>query len=111
MKTFPIPSAPAGPGGEDKPKPVNKDDDRDTDSYARGGFVKGEGARAASYAVGGPVYGRTRDFMKEPSPFRDDQDFPPGKRKNMPEDQAYEKSGKGAPGKDKSAVKTPLPRK
>ena len=106
MKTFPIPSAPAGPGGEDKPKPVNKDDYRDAPSYAKGGDVK-----ACSYAEGGPVLGRARDFMKEPSPFRDDQDFPPGKRKTMPEDQAYEKSGKGAPGKDKSAVKTPIPRK
>ena len=123
MKTFPIPSSPAGPGGEDKPKPVNKDDDRDTDSYARGGFVKGEGARAASYAVGGPVYGRTRDFLKEPVEFRDRDE---GKRQSQDvvgdtadADQKYGKSGAGAgkgmhappAEKSKSAVKTPLPRK
>ncbi len=170
MKTFPIPSAPAGPGGD---KPKNRDDDNDNSSYAeggpvgkepakptrlnfvsagatrirkpevetpvrkppldpmdipgsqyaRGGFVKGEGARAASYAVGGPVYGRTRDFLKEPVEFRDRDE---GKRQSQDvvgdtadADQKYGKSGAGAgkgmhappSEKSKSSVKTPMPRK
>ena len=109
MKTFPIPSSPAGPGGEDKPKP---------NAYAKGGDVK-----ACSYAVGGPVYGRTRDFLKEPVEFREKDE---GKRQSpdvvgdsADEDQKYAKSGVGsgkgihAPPaeKSKSAVKTPMPRK
>jgi hypothetical protein len=106
MKSFPIPSAPAGPGGDKPKRSDDNTDDKGSVAYAKGGDVK-----AASYAAGGPVLGRARDFMKEPSPFRDDQDFPSGKRKTMPEDQEYEKKGKGEQGKDKSSVKTPMPRK
>lgn len=36
--------------------------------YAKGGDV-----RPANYAAGGPVLGRTRDFMKVPDPFRTDK--------------------------------------
>ena len=153
MKTFPIPSSPAGPGGEDKPKPTN--------AYAMGGmanpmggsvtprpapsggggamgggrapsmsgmapamnFAKGGDVKSCSYAVGGPVYGRTRDFLKEPVEFRDPNE---GKRQSQDvvgdtadKDQKYEKSGIGSgkgihappPEKSKSAVKTPMPRK
>jgi hypothetical protein len=109
MKSFPIPSAPAPSGGEDKP--------RQDSNYARGGFVKGEGARAAHYAKGGEVLGRTRDFMKEPSPFRSSTDGiapanqrpiaaggEPGEPTNN-----YPKAGKGEKGRDKS-LKTVMPR-
>lgn len=54
-------------------------------AYAKGGDV-----RSASYAAGGPVLGRVRDFMKEPDPFRDD-----GTSREGPDgdDQDYGKSG------------------
>jgi len=55
-------------------------------------YSKGTGAKGAKYAKGGPVTGRTREFMKEPVPFRTDI-----------ENQSYGKSGKeGMPEKDKS---------
>jgi hypothetical protein len=94
MKTFPIPSKPAPSGGEDKPAPA----------YAKGGDVQ-----ACSYAQGGPVLGRTREFLKEPAPFFDDRDHPAKARRTSPEDQEYEKHGKGAKGRDKS-LKTVMPR-
>ena len=110
MKSFPIPSAPAPSGGEDKPRPTN--------AYAKGGDVK-----SCSYAQGGPVYGRTRDFLKEPVEFRDrgegDRQNPDVVGDTADKDQKYGKSGIGAgtgihappSGKSKSAVKTPMPRK
>jgi hypothetical protein len=96
MKQFPIPSAPAPSGGEDKPR-------------ADVNFAKGGDVRAAHYAKGGAVLGRTRDFMKEPDPFTGGRaDFK--KRKPQPGDpQEYEKSGKGAKGRDKS-LSTVMPR-
>lgn len=33
---------------------------------------KGAGPKVAQYAEGGPVMGRTRDFLKESSPFQTD---------------------------------------
>ena len=39
MKQFPIPSSPAPSGGERKPEP-KATEDSDSDSYAKGGFVK-----------------------------------------------------------------------
>ena len=119
MKTFPIPSQPAPSGGEDnKPKPVNERAEDDTNSaYAGGGSVKGEGSRSASYARGGPVLGRVREFMKEPSPFRSGVDgvapanqrpIAAGGEPGEPTS-SYPKSGKGEQGKDKS-LKTVMPR-
>jgi hypothetical protein len=35
--------------------------------------VKGSGPKTASYAQGGEVLGRTKDFMKTPDRFRDSQ--------------------------------------
>jgi hypothetical protein len=87
-------------------------------AYAKGGDVK-----SCSYAKGGPVYGRTRDFLKEPVEFRDRDE---GKRQSQDvvgdtadADQKYAKSGAGAgrgihappSEKSKSAAKTPMPRK
>lgn len=104
MKQFPIPSAPAPSGGEDKPR-------------ADVNFAKGGDVRAAHYARGGAVLGRTRDFMKEPSPFRSSTDGiapanqrpiaaggEPGEPTNN-----YPKAGKGEKGRDKS-LKTVMPR-
>jgi len=121
MKTFPIPSKPAPSGGEDNPKERENDNDNDdTKSYARGGWVKGEGAKAASYAEGGPVYGRTRDFMKAPNQFTDlNDEADENKRGPSRYESTYGKKGadtvkKGEPnpsGKWKSEAKTPTPRK
>lgn len=36
-------------------------------------YAKGSGAKSASYAAGGAVLGRTRDFMKTPDKFRTDK--------------------------------------
>lgn len=106
-------------------------DDNDTGSYKKGGLMapmKGEGARAASYAEGGAVLGRTREFLKEASPFRSSVDGvapanqrpiaaggEPGEPGNI-----YGKGGAGntgnpsaepnPKGKDKS-LKTVMPRK
>lgn len=38
-----------------------------------GEMSKGKGPKTASYAKGGPVLGRTTDFMKTPDRFRDSQ--------------------------------------
>lgn len=71
--------------------------------YANGGKFPGQKTKEASvskfgskpqsanYAAGGPVLGRTRDFLKEPVPFRTDK-----------ETQDYGKKGAGEKGKDKS---------
>jgi len=104
MKTFPIPSAPAPGGGEDKPK---------GNAYAKGGDVQ-----ACSYAQGGPVLGRSRDFMKEPSPFRSSVDgIAPANQRPIAAGGApgeptnsYPKEGKGEKGKDKS-MSPVMPRK
>jgi hypothetical protein len=34
------------------------------------GYAKGGAVQDASYAAGGPVLGRTREFLKEPDQFR-----------------------------------------
>lgn len=64
------------------------------------GYSKGGPARVGSYAEGGAVLGRTRDFLKEPVEFREEDE---GKRKSpdvvgdiADEDQKYGKSGPGA---------------
>lgn len=90
IKTFPIPSQPAPSGGE-QPTPSN---------YAKGGMVK-----TACYAEGGPVYGRSRSFVKEPT------EFTRVKKVDMPDPvpQAYAKSGKGKTPPTKK-VNTPVPR-
>jgi hypothetical protein len=63
-------------------------------AYAKGGNIQ-----SMSYAAGGPVLGRTRDFLKEPVEFREDDE---GERQNKDvvgdtsdEDQKYGKSGAG----------------
>jgi hypothetical protein len=56
-------------------------------SYAKGGDV-----RVASYAQGGPVTGRTANFMKVKDEFRD----PDEGDASADEDQKYGKSGDGA---------------
>jgi hypothetical protein len=51
------------------------------EAHREGGTVKGPsmarsksyGTFGAAYAAGGPVLGRTRDFMKEPDTFRTDK--------------------------------------
>jgi hypothetical protein len=64
------------------------------------GYAKGGDIRVGSYAQGGSVLGRSRDFLKECVEFRDPDE---GKRKdayNVGEladgDQKYAKSGAGA---------------
>lgn len=103
MKQFPIPSQPPR---DDRDKPSRDDNDADdAPSYAKGGTVV-----SAHYAFGGPVLGRTRDFMKEPSPQRSDvRGVPPANQRpvgaggtTIEEKAAYPKSGKGEKGKDKS---------
>lgn len=39
-------------------------------SYAHGGMVRKPEVKRASYARGGPVMDRTRDFTKTPDQFR-----------------------------------------
>jgi hypothetical protein len=112
-QTFPLPSSPgkppAGPGPVYKPFPGEVPAGP---KYAKGGAVQ-----AAHYAEGGAVLGRTRDFMKEASPFRSSTDGvapanqrpieaggTPGEPTN-----SYPKKGKGEQGRDKS-LKTVMPR-
>lgn len=49
---------------------------------------KGSGPVSTSYAAGGPVLGRTREFMKEPDTFRGPDDA-------GDKDQLYGKTGPG----------------
>jgi len=63
------------------------------------GYAKGGPVKTASYAEGGAVLGRTREFLKEPVEYREQDE---GKRKNpdnvgdiADEDQKYGKSGPG----------------
>ena len=49
------------------PSSVAKDFNR---ADTGGPMLKGSRPKNASYAAGGPVTGRTRDFMKEPDAFR-----------------------------------------
>lgn len=58
-----------------------------TMKYAKGGTVG-----AASYAAGGPVLGRTRQFLKEPDEFRN----PDERNAAADEDQIYGKTGSGS---------------
>lgn len=103
MKSFPIPSAPAPSGGERPPT---------TSKF-------GATPQAASYAAGGPVLGRTREFLKEPVVFRAKNDEAPKGDGSVDDDklQTYGKPGgdeasgnKNPEGKDKS-MKTVMPRK
>lgn len=62
-------------------------------------MAKGYQGKQESFANGGPVLGRTRDFLKEPVEFRRDEE---GKRVSKDvvgdtadEDQKYAKSGAG----------------
>ena len=55
------------------------------------GMLKGHKPVDIGYAAGGPVLGRTRDFMKEPDEFREDGRL----GKKDAEDQAYAKTGRG----------------
>lgn len=71
------------------------------ENMAKGGMAMHNNA---SYAQGGEVLGRTRNFMKEPDPFRDD-----GTSREGPDalDQDYGKTGSAAgkanpKGRDKS---------
>lgn len=74
------------------------------EAHAEGGAVKPKDrpmARAksygtfdAAYAAGGPVLGRTRDFMKIPDEFRNPEEGKQGD--SADEDQKYAKSGEGA---------------
>lgn len=61
--------------------------------------AKGKGAKEMSYVAGGPVLGRTKDFMKTPVPFRTG-----GAQK-----QDYSDKG-GEEGKTKSETKQYKPR-
>lgn len=56
-------------------------------AYAKGGDV-----RPASYAAGGPVLGRTRQFLKEPDEFRN----PDNANADADADQIYGKTGSGS---------------
>ena len=69
-------------------------------SYEGGGSVnKGYSGKVESYAQGGPVLGRTRDFMKEPDRFRKGyQDNPPV----VKTDDDYGDKSSEPKGKDKS---------
>jgi hypothetical protein len=63
------------PGGGGPPESVAKDfvaaDKVHPSGFSEGGPVnKGYQSKVASYAEGGAVLGRTRDFMKEPDRFR-----------------------------------------
>lgn len=51
--------------------------------------IKGYSGKDASYAEGGAVLGRTRDFMKTPDRFRGDS----GKYENCPTDDNFGKKG------------------
>lgn len=77
--------------------------------YANGGHFpgektvnKGHRSKEASFAAGGPVLGRTRDFMKIPDEFRDPDEGEQGD--SADEDQLYAKSGEGS---GKGFVKPP----
>lgn len=63
-------------------------------------LTKGHGPKTASYASGGPVTGRNRDFMKTPDEFRTDKPTDTA-------DKIYGKIGKGpvAPVKSKAVMK------
>lgn len=69
------------------------------EKHASGGAVpmardKSYGTFSASYAAGGPVLGRTRDFLKEQVEFRDPDEGKQGDSADA--DQKYGKSGEGA---------------
>ena len=92
------------PGGGGPSAAVAKDfvtaDKAHPSGYAGGGPVnKGYSGKVESYAQGGPVLGRTRDFMKEPDRFRKGyQDNPPV----VKTDDDYGDKGGEPKGKDKS---------
>lgn len=79
-------------------------------AHAGGGIVnKGYLAKNESFAAGGPVLGRTTDFMKTPDRFRGSAQ--PNPAPQPTQDQFAKGSGKSVPkAKDKSE-KPVLPRK
>lgn len=99
MKTFPIPSAPPR-DDRDRPKANDNDSDDSSPAYAKGGKIG-----QASYAKGGVVLGRTREFLKE----GDDRGTPVKSIWGASEKKEYNKSGKGAKGADK-CLPTVMPR-
>ena len=79
---------------------------------ANGGIVKGSGPKAASYAEGGVVLGRVRDFMKAPNQFTDENDEKDiGERGPSRYQSRYAKKGPREKAPTKADVKTPMPRK
>jgi hypothetical protein len=89
------------PGGGGPPVSVAKEFNQADKGSAM--LSKGMHPKVASYAAGGPVLGRTRDFLKEQVEFRD-MDEGEREHDNSPtvigdtadEDQKYAKSGIGA---------------
>jgi hypothetical protein len=88
------------------------------EAHAAGGTVKGPsmarsksyGTFGAAYAAGGPVLGRTRDFLKEQVEFRDpdeggNRSYGANVSDAADEDNKYAKSGEGS-GK---GIKAPPP--
>jgi hypothetical protein len=78
------------PGGGGPPVKVAKEfNNADKGSVM---LSKGMKPQTASYAAGGPVLGRQRDFLKEPVEFReqsegavdDDKDYEKGGQKDVP---------------------------
>ena len=91
------------PGGGGPPvsvaKEFNQADKGRHMSYSKGGDV-----HSTSYATGGPVLGRTVNFMKTTNEFTD----PDEKNATADEDQKYGKAGEGA---GKGFIKPPSARK
>jgi hypothetical protein len=78
------------PGGGGPPVSVAKEFNKADKGSAM--LSKGMHPKVASYAAGGPVLGRQRDFLKEEVEFRDPDEGNPG----ADADQKYAKSGEGA---------------
>ena len=80
-------------------KKFGAEDKKHPSGYAEGGPVnKGYMGKVESYAQGGPVLGRTRDFMKEPDRFR--TSGAPGRKGPTPEptEDQYPKGSKHSEG-------------
>lgn len=80
------------PGGGGPPVSVAKD----FNSADKGTSMLSKGMKPAnaSYAAGGPVLGRTREFLKEPVEFRDPDEGEKGDSADA--DQKYAKNGEGS---------------
>lgn len=72
-------------------------------------FVKGEKPRDASYASGGAVLGRTREFLKEDTPYLAGADDTLKKAPPHGQKQTYPK-GKGAARTGDKSLKAVKPR-